>query len=82
MILYNMREKGPFEYDKSILNVMQFYNEIANILDTEFDTNSNFDTITDFANEVNKFYKFVVGDDTNIGASQQLYFELLHYKEC
>lgn len=27
MILYNMRYRGPYEYDKFILNVMQFANE-------------------------------------------------------
>ena len=27
MILYNMRYRGPYEYDKFVLNVMQFVNE-------------------------------------------------------
>lgn len=27
MILYNMRYRGPYEYDKFILNTMQFVNE-------------------------------------------------------
>lgn len=27
MILYNMRYRGPYEYDKFVLNTMQFVNE-------------------------------------------------------
>ena len=27
MILYNMRYRGPYEYDKFALNIMQFVNE-------------------------------------------------------
>lgn len=27
MILYNMRYRGPYEYDKFVLNIMQFVNE-------------------------------------------------------
>lgn len=28
MIVYNMRHRGPYEYDKFVLNVMQFHNEV------------------------------------------------------
>jgi len=28
MILYNMRYRGPYEYEKFILNVFQYHNEI------------------------------------------------------
>ena len=31
MILYNMRYRGPYEYDKFILNVFQFHNEMLDI---------------------------------------------------
>ena len=31
MILYNMRYRGPYEYDKTVLNVFQFYNEILSM---------------------------------------------------
>lgn len=31
MILYNMRYRGPYEYDKTILNVFQFHNEILSM---------------------------------------------------
>lgn len=28
MIRYNLRYRGPFEYDKMILNILQLYNEV------------------------------------------------------
>ena len=31
MILYNMRYRGPYEYEKSILNVFQFHNAISDM---------------------------------------------------
>ena len=29
MILYNVRHRGPYEYDKFVLNIFQLYNDIA-----------------------------------------------------
>lgn len=31
MILYNMRYRGPYEYDKFILNIFQYHNEILRL---------------------------------------------------
>lgn len=31
MILYNMRHRGPYEYDKLIQNCFQFHNEVINL---------------------------------------------------
>lgn len=31
MIVYNMRYRGPYEYDKFILNVFQFHNEMLDL---------------------------------------------------
>lgn len=33
MITYNIRYRGPFEYEKFVLNIMQHYNETKEILD-------------------------------------------------
>ena len=41
MILYNMRYRGPYEYDKFILNVFQFHNEM---LDIENEINESTET--------------------------------------
>lgn len=34
MIFYNMRERGPYEYDKFVLNILQLYNSI-NLIELE-----------------------------------------------
>lgn len=36
MILYNMRHRGPFEYDKFTLNIFQLFNEVK-ILEAKLD---------------------------------------------
>lgn len=28
MILYNLRHRGPYEYDKFVLNILQYCNEV------------------------------------------------------
>ena len=32
MIVYNMRYRGPYEYDKLILNVFQYHNEVLDLV--------------------------------------------------
>lgn len=32
MIIYNMRYRGPYEYDKLILNVLQYHNEVMDLV--------------------------------------------------
>ena len=34
MILYNFKYRGPYEYEKFILNIFQFLNEMKDIQDT------------------------------------------------
>lgn len=31
MIKYNLRYRGPFEYDKFVLNILQFSNEVRSL---------------------------------------------------
>lgn len=32
MIVYNMRYRGPYEYDKLVLNVFQYHNDVMDIM--------------------------------------------------
>ena len=42
IILYNFRYRGPYEYDKFVLNIFQFHNEIRDIeLEMEDSINEN-----------------------------------------
>lgn len=52
MIVYNMRERGPLEYDKFVLNTFQYINMInfyiKKLGSTEFnDIENNFNAIYD-----------------------------------
>ena len=34
MIIYNMRYRGPYEYDKMVLNVLQYHNTIHEVYES------------------------------------------------
>lgn len=44
MILYNIRHRGPYEYDKFVLNILQASNEVKRLLKT-FHSESNSEII-------------------------------------
>lgn len=44
MILYNIRHRGPYEYDKFVLNILQASNEVKRLLKT-FRSESNSEII-------------------------------------
>lgn len=47
MIKYNMRYRGPYEYDKYALNILQFHNEVNRISDKlTKDSNSSLKKLT------------------------------------
>lgn len=49
MILYNIRYRGPFEYDKFVLNILQFMNEVKRI-----DKKINKDTVSNLLKKKNE----------------------------
>lgn len=57
MIKYNLRYRGPFEYDKMVLNTLQYDNEVKSMLrkiktgDYALLSKEN----NDFENQLNKF---------------------------
>lgn len=55
MITYNIRYRGPFEYEKFILNIMQNYNETKTLIE-DF-THYKESTIDDLQNKVNTLFK-------------------------
>ena len=58
MILYNMRNRGPFEYDKFVLNVLQLYNAInlAEINELKL-TNEQIKSLSEIQELINNYYK-------------------------
>lgn len=59
MIYYNFCFRGPYEYDKFILNYLQFSNEVR-FLESEYKNQEIVDQ------EVEDFYNELVKEDNNI----------------
>jgi hypothetical protein len=75
MILYNMRERGPYEYDKFVLNILQIYNSINLAELSELDANkTETNTLQLIANEIDKYYNEI------LSLSEQINTELLKRK--
>lgn len=57
MILYNMRNRGPFEYDKFVLNILQLYNAInlAEINELKL-TNEQIKSLSEIQELINNYY--------------------------
>jgi hypothetical protein len=69
-----MRYRGPFEYDKFILNVLQHHNEIVELCKKQ---NSSLQSLLTTQEDLNETYKRVVGSGTTTGLSESLYNNLL-----
>ena len=73
MILYNIRYRGPYEYDKFILNILQLNNEV-NLAINEI----NNDTMNDLNLNIQKLNKIIkYYTDEEINPLQQLLIENL-----
>ena len=73
MINYNMRYRGPYEYDKFILNIFQYSNAIY---DFENDLNKNitFTTINEIKETVDSIYNQIIKEN---GLSDNIYKTLI-----
>lgn len=73
MINYNMRYRGPYEYDKFILNIFQYSNAIYDF-ENDLSENSTFDTINSMRESVDSIYNQVTKER---GLSDKIYKELI-----
>lgn len=78
MIHYNMRYRGPYEYEKFILNVLQYSNNAHDFSSElnglqEYETLKELhDTITDLYNKSTRAY----------GMTEKCYKKLIMFKEA
>lgn len=63
MILYNMRYRGPFEYDKFVLNIFQISNE-AKSLTKKFNSNE-IDSIKKICALINDKYEKLTQENSD-----------------
>lgn len=79
MIRYNMRYRGPLEYDKFILNALQFHNQVNLLLRKKLkDPTSPANTIAALAEEVNAKFEEVAGSNS---LSERFYHQSMTMKE-
>ena len=73
MINYNIRYRGPYEYDKFILNIFQYSNAIY---DFEYDLSSKgaYTTINELKNTVDALFDQITQEK---GFSDQVYRTLI-----
>lgn len=69
MIFYNMRYRGPYEYDKFILNIFQYCN-LVNDFKNDIDNNSSWKTLYSLKNKVDFMFDNITKED---GFSEQIY---------
>lgn len=81
MILYNMRNRGPYEYDKFTLNILQISNAVTlSELQELTVNNEGKNSLLKIQGEINDIYKSLVGDEDTIGLSEKLYLDSFLYK--
>jgi hypothetical protein len=85
-----MRYRGPLEYDKFILNTLQFHNEIHDLIAKELENpDGSIGDLTEVQGLVNDMFNTIIGktDFTNplktiTGFSESFYLNMLDMKEC
>ena len=88
MIVYNMRNRGPLEYDKFILNILQYYNEVNSIKNKISKSDGN-KALQEMHKQIDDIYSYYIGREESVELSQEkrvsyskeLYFFLLNYRE-
>lgn len=78
MIHYNMRYRGPYEYDKFVLNILQYSNEATNFIE-DMTKVKDYQTLKMLYDTINDLYNMSTGDN---GLSQQCYRKLIMFKEA
>lgn len=82
MILYNMRNRGPYEYDKFTLNILQIHNAVTLSEIHELTNNkANKDALIEMQSQLNNIYNNLIGTDSKIGLTEKIYINSFNIKE-
>lgn len=74
MILYNMRNRGPYEYDKFVLNTLQISNAILLSETNELKANEEKqDSLRAIEKSINDTYTKFMGTDKDKGICEKMY---------
>ena len=75
MIVYNNRYRGPMEYDKFILNTLQYVNEVNMILKNEFYNSESQIAFKQLCDNVDQIYQ------ARINMSEELALKMIEMQE-
>lgn len=78
MLHYNMRYRGAYEYDKFVLNILQYSNEANDFIDDLLEI-QEYETLKLLSDEINNLYNESTGPD---GSSERCYKRLIMFKEA
>lgn len=78
MIHYNMRYRGPYEYEKFLLNVFQ-YSNMSNDFHEEICEDTSYNNLKEVYDIINDLYNKSTG---NFGTSESFYRKLIMFKEA
>lgn len=82
MIIYNMRNRGPYEYDKFTLNILQIHNAVELSEMYELTENKdNKEALIQMQSDINSVYFKLIGTDNKIGLAEQMYLKSYNIKE-
>lgn len=74
MIFYNMRFRGPYEYDKFTLNILQIHNAVTlSEMHELADNGVNKDALLGIQKDVNQVYDALIGTKDTIGLTEKIY---------
>lgn len=76
MIIYNMPYRGPFEYDKFCLNILQFYNEVQHL--TYFELSDQVGSISQIDERLNQ--ELLQYESTHIGEAYKSLIQMQQIK--
>lgn len=80
MITYNHKYRGPFEYDKFVLNILSFHNIIENLETLEVrGANEEINSLLSTYNEIKNIFDSFTGDD---GICERSFLLALQERKC
>ena len=75
MIYYNMRYRGPYEYDKFTLNILNYVNYVNDYIYDMNNTSDEYDTLKQMQDEIDRVF------DKAMENSQSIYLHFIMNKE-
>ena len=66
MIYYNMRYRGPYEYDKFTLNILNYINYVNDYIYDMNNTSEEFDTLKKMQDEIDNAFEVMTKNSETV----------------